>query len=84
MIIEGTCMLVFGVIILLMDLIPSITLPEGFAVILDDIRFLISSANYFIPIPTVLVCLTTIFLVDNVKFLMSIFNWIISKIPTIN
>lgn len=84
MIIEALCMLIFGLVTLLLNMIPSISLPDGFALIFDDIAYLISGANFFLPIPTILLCFTTIFLVDNAKFLMSIFNWIISKIPGIN
>lgn len=84
MIIEGLIKLLFGVVNMLLSLIPKIELPDGFISLFDDSVYLLSFATYFLPVQTILTCLTVIFIVDNVKLFVSIFNWIISKIPTIS
>lgn len=84
MILKLLITLFFGIITLLLNMIPKIELPEGFSSFFSDAGYLISFASYFLPIPTILACIGVIFIVDNIKLLMSIFNWIISKIPTIS
>lgn len=84
MILEGLIRLFFGLINMVIALIPEMKMPDSFGSMLADVTYLFSFATYFLPVGTILSCLGLIFLVDNVKFLMSIFNWIISKIPTIS
>lgn len=84
MILELLINLFFGIVKLLLSLIPKIELPQGFIGFFGDASYLISFASYFLPISTILACIGVIFIVDNIKLLMSIFNWIISKIPTIS
>ncbi|MEK5234096.1 hypothetical protein MHB42_20620 [Lysinibacillus sp. FSL K6-0232] len=84
MILELVIRLFFGIVTLLLSLIPKIELPQNFLSFMGDASYLISFASYFLPIPTILACIAVIFVVDNIKLLMSIFNWIISKIPTIS
>ena len=84
MILELIAKLFFGLVHMIMALIPKIELPEGFMSLFDDVSFLFSFATYFLPVGTILACLSAIFIVDNIKFIVSIFNWIISKIPTIS
>lgn len=76
--------LFFGIANLFLDLIPTITLPDGFINMLESVSNLFSLVNYFLPVSTILVCLGVIFLVDNIKLIMSVLNWLISKIPTIS
>lgn len=76
--------LFFGIANLFLDLIPTITLPDGFTNMLESVSNLFSLVNYFLPVSTILVCLGVIFLVDNIKLIMSVLNWLISKIPTIS
>lgn len=84
MILKLLITLFFGIVTLLLNLIPKIELPQSFNSFFQDAIYLISFGNYFLPIPTILACIAVIFIVDNIKLLMSIFNWIISKIPTIS
>lgn len=84
MILEGIIKLFLGMVNGLMSIIPTIKLPDGFLALLGDVNYIFSLAAYFLPIPTILICVSVILIIDNIKFLMSIFNWIISKIPTIN
>lgn len=76
--------LFFGIANMILDLIPTITLPDGFTNMLESVSNLFSLVNYFLPVSTILVCLGVIFLVDNIKLIMSVLNWLISKIPTIS
>lgn len=84
MILELLIRLFFGLINLIIAMLPQIKMPDGLSGMLADATFLFSFATYFLPVGTILSCLGFIFLVDNVKFLMSVFNWIISKIPGIS
>lgn len=84
MILEMLIKLIFGVVNLLLALLPEIKLPESFGSYISDSVYLLSFASYFLPIPTILACISVIVIVDNVKLFVSIFNWIISKIPTIS
>lgn len=84
MILELLIRLFFGIVDLVISLIPQVELPAGVTEGISDLSYLFSFATYFIPVGTVLGCITLIFLIDNIKFLVSIFNWIISKIPTIS
>lgn len=84
MILELLLRLIFGLVTGLLSLIPKIELPANFINLMDDGIYLLSFASYFIPVGTILSCLTVIFVVDNVKLFVSLFNWIISKIPTIS
>ena len=84
MILKLLITLFFGLASFLLNLIPKVELPEGFTSLFGDVSYFISFGSYFLPIPTILICLAVIFIVDNIKLLVSIFNWIISKIPTIS
>ena len=84
MIAETIMTVVFGIGKFILSLIPGIELGASFTGLFDDVSFLLSFATYFLPVGTILACLSAIFVVDNIKFIISIFNWIISKIPTIS
>lgn len=84
MILELLMRFIFGLVSLLLALIPKIELPQSFLGFFDDALYLLSFATYFLPVPTILACISVIFIVDNAKLFISIFNWIISKIPTIS
>lgn len=84
MILELLIRLFFGIVNMILALIPSVTLPTGFEGMFADVAYLFSFGTYFLPVGTIVTCLTLIFLVDNIKFIMSIINWIIAKIPTIS
>lgn len=84
MILEGIVRLFFGLANMLLSFIPKIEAPEGLLSLAGDAAALFSYASYFLPLPTIAICLTTIFVIDNIKLIVSIFNWIISKIPTIS
>lgn len=84
MILELLLKLVFGVINLLLALVPTISLPVGFTSLLSTATDFLAMGSYFLPVASVVGCFTLIFIVDNIKFIMSIVNWLISKIPTIS
>lgn len=74
---------VFDFVAGVIEALPSVRLPDEFVDLLDDVAYVFGSASYFLPIKEILICLGVIFLVDNFKFFISVFNWCISKIPTI-
>lgn len=84
MILEMLLRLVFGVVETLINLIPTITIPQPFLDAFGDVAELISYMAYFLPLKTVGICLTVIFVLQNAKFFISVFNFVIRKIPGIN
>lgn len=83
MILVGLVNFIFDFVANVLGLLPAIKLPSSFIILLDDIEYIFSAASYFLPINSILTCLTVIFLVDNFKFFVSVFNFCISKIPMI-
>lgn len=75
---------VFGIINVLINLIPTITLPTGFLSAMTDVSFFMAQIAYVIPVNTLLLCLSVVFVLHNAKFIVSIFNFIVRKIPGIN
>lgn len=75
---------IFGLINTLINLIPTITLPESFTVGMSDVAELVSVMSYFLPLGTLTLCLSVIFILQNARFIVSIFNFIIRKIPGLN
>lgn len=84
MIIELLLKFLFSIVETLIDLIPTITLPESFVNGLSDCAYLISVMSYFLPLKTIALCLSVIFILQNAKFFVSIFNFIVRKIPGIS
>lgn len=84
MIIELLLKFLFGIVDSLINLIPTITLPDSFVNGLSDVAYLISVISYFLPFKTIVLCLSVIFILQNAKFFVSVFNFIVRKIPGIN
>ena len=82
MIIELLFKLIFGVVDLLISLIPEIkfdiSLPNTTA-----FREMLGLANYFFPIGTLISALGVLIAVQNVQFILKIFNFVYKKIPFI-
>lgn len=74
--------MVFGLIGVMVDAIPTIDLD--FDVTVGAIEPITSAISVFLPVKTIATCLTIVFLLDNSKFIISIFNFIVRKIPGIN
>lgn len=45
---------------------------------------IIAKSSYFVPWNAVLLCLASVVLFYNIQFTVSLFNWLIAKIPTID
>lgn len=83
MIIQILFELILGLVGTAFSAIPTIEFPADFVNGLDSFKGIMQSASAFLPFQTFIICLTVIFAIDNIKFLISIFNFIIRKIPTI-
>lgn len=81
MITESIFSFLFEIIKVLINLIPTIELPDGFSLALGSVSNLIDMFSYVLPINTFLICLSVFFVLNNIKLFISIFNFIIRKIP---
>lgn len=82
MIIEGFFKLIFGLIDLLLSLLPTFSFDFN----LPDIsgwQDMLGLANYFIPIEAMVAAIGVLIVVQNAQFILKIFNFIIKKIPFI-
>lgn len=84
MILELLINLFFGLVNMLLNLIPDITLPSGFINGFSSVRDLMEYASYLIPIGVFVSCLSVFFILHNITMIISIFNWIIRKIPGVS
>lgn len=81
MIVQLLFEVIFGLVETLINMIPTITLPDSFVVGMSDVTALVSVFAYFVPLGTLSLCLSVIFVLQNARFIVSIFNFIIRKIP---
>lgn len=84
MLVEALLKLVFGLVDLLVSLIPTIELPDEFLLGMEDVAAFVAQLSYVLPVDTFLLCLSVIFILQNARLFVSVFNFIIRKIPTIN
>ena len=82
MIVEGFFKLIFGLIDLILGLIPSFTfdfeLPN-----VSDFQDMLGLANYFFPIESCVAAIGVLLIIQNAQFILKIFNYIYKKIPFI-
>lgn len=84
MIIETISDIFFGLVNLVINLIPDITISAD---ILGGLSALASFTGYVsdvLNIPVILSCIAFTIVVDNAAFLVKIFNFIIRKIPGVS
>lgn len=84
MLLEAFLKLIFGLVDLLVAAIPTIELPQEFFLGMEDVTAFIAELSYVLPVNTFLMCLSVIFILQNARLFVSIFNFIIRKIPTVN
>lgn len=84
MLLEALLRLIFGLVDLLVSLIPTIDLPDEFFVGMEDVSAFVGQLSYVLPVNTFLMCLSVIFVLQNARLFVSVFNFIIRKIPTVN
>lgn len=82
MIIELLFNLIFGLVNLILSLIPEINfsfdLPDT-----TSFREFLGLADYFFPVSTLVMALGVLIAVQNTQFVLKIFNFIYKKIPFI-
>lgn len=81
MILEILVDIFFGLLDLILSLIPNITVPSGFLSGISQLASVFGYIDTFVPISTLVACLTLITIVDNAGFIIKLFNFIIRKIP---
>lgn len=82
MIVELLFGLILGLVDLILSLIPSINLNFS----MPDTTFfreMLGFADYFFPVGTMISCIGVIIAVQNIGFILKIFNYIWKKIPFI-
>lgn len=83
MIIEAFFKLLFGFADIMLSLLPeiklNIDLPDT-----SGFKNMLGLADYFFPIGTLIAAVGVIVAIQNIQFILKIFNWIIKKIPFIN
>lgn len=84
MLTESILSLLFGIINLLISLIPKIELPSGFIAGIEQSRFILDLASYFLPMGTFFTCFSVFLVLNNARLIVSIFNFIVRKIPGIS
>lgn len=84
MILQLLIQLIAGVVTLLIDLIPDIEFDSNILVAFSSVKDVMDGASYLIPFGTFYICMTVFFLLHNTTFIISIFNWIIRKIPGVS
>ena len=82
MIVEGFFKIIFGLVDLLLSLIPDFSfdfeLPD-----VSSFQEMLGLANYFFPIESCVAAIGVLIVVQNAQFILKIFNYIIKKIPLI-
>lgn len=76
--------LVFGLLDLIINLIPDISFDSNLWLALESVNDVMDGASYIIPFGTFFVCMSVFFLLHNTTFIIAILNWIIRKIPGVN
>lgn len=84
MILELLINLFFGLVIMLINLIPDISLPSGFINGFGSVADLLDIASLLIPMGVLASCIAIFFILHNITLIISIFNWIIRKIPGVS
>jgi len=83
MIVEIIFDALFFVINGLLNFLPVFTIPSDFLNSIGGIIELLAIVGHFMPIGVLQVALTVFVLFHGLEFVISIINWLIAKIPTI-
>ena len=75
--------LVFGFATFVIELIPDLSFDSNFWLAFESVGDVMDGASYLLPMGTFFLCMSVFFLLHNTTFIISIVNWIIRKIPTI-
>lgn len=83
MILDLLLTLVFGIASFVVNLIPDISFDSNFILAFQSVANVMNGASYLLPMGTFYLCMTVFFVLHNTTFVISLVNWIIRKIPTI-
>lgn len=83
MVLEALILLLFGIVKILLALIPNFTLSLSDGVLQSVSGFveLLQGVTFLLPIGVIVACVAWLFAVFNFEFLVSCLNWLIRKIP---
>lgn len=84
MITEVLFSLLFGIINSLVSFFPLITIPSAIIGGIAGFSELMVKICSFMPVGAFVVCVGWMFVLYNFKFVMSLINWVIRKIPSIS
>ncbi len=68
----------------LLSVLPVISVDNGFVSAFSSFFGLINTAGYFLPLRTISIILSLFLAFYGLQLAISVLNWVIAKIPTIN
>jgi len=74
----------FGIVKLLIAVIPSFSIPSGMATAIGSVFSLISTIGYFLPLSTFIAVITVMLAVYNIQIIWGLVHWVLRKIPGIS
>jgi len=84
MIVEAILSPIFYLINAFLGILPSFELPASFTGSMTIFFDLLKGASYFLPLGTIAIILGLVLSFYVLKFTISVVNWVLGKIPTIN
>ena len=84
MIVEFFCNLFFSMAHFLINLLPKFPSFSGLNVSMSPLFYVVRLLNMFVSLPVVSKCLLIVLVVYNLKFIWSIFMWLLRKIPGVS
>lgn len=83
MIIEGILNIIFAILSVFIDLIPSIDIGGEILGALNAFVNLFKQLEYFFPISTFLQCLTVMLGIEATKVIVWVVNWVVHRLPIV-
>lgn len=84
MISEFILTILFGLIIGFINLMPSFSLPSGLIPGVQTFFSLVNGIGYFFPLDTFVIVVSSMIILYNIKVVVDIIGFVISKIPGIS
>ena len=84
MLLELLANIFFGVASMVVGMIPDINFDTAFLSAIGSVGEVMSGVAYVMPMGTFMGCLSVFFLLHNMTLILSIFNWVIRKIPGVS
>ena len=84
MIVEFFCNLFFSMAHFLINLLPKFPSFSGLNVSMSPLFYVVRLLNMVVSFPVVRKCLLIVLVVYNLKFIWSIFMWLLRKIPGVS